>query len=146
MLAERREPAVISYSCERGMNCGGLGDRLLAMTSAFFISLVTKRVFLAEWQTPIPLDVVFDSPFIDWSFSSFTSDSHPLLGNDTFKESARDLDIIHFDRKALDKTFGTKAWRHSKPGDRLTKGMEKRDLAWDSPWIKVSKCGDMTAA
>lgn len=48
--------------------------------------------FLAEWQTPIPLDVVFDSPLLNWSYSSFTSSQHPILGQPSLVEKAADLD------------------------------------------------------
>ncbi|BGP20168.1 hypothetical protein JCM10213v2_008303 [Rhodosporidiobolus nylandii] len=135
MLAGEREPKFISYSCEQGINCGGLGDRLLGMTSAFFFGLLTNRAFLAEWQSPIPLDVVFDSPHLNWSYSSFTSSSHPVLGQPALAEKAAELDIIHFDRLSVDATFGTASWNAQKDKP-LTPGFEKRDLAYASPWIK----------
>ncbi|GAA5972821.1 hypothetical protein JCM11641_003958 [Rhodosporidiobolus odoratus] len=135
MLAGKREPKFISYSCEQGINCGGLGDRLLGMTSAFFFGLVTNRAFLAEWQSPIPLDLVFDSPHVNWSYSSYTSHSHPVLGKPKLAEQAAELDIIHFDRLSVDATFGSASWNAKRDG-RLTKGFEKRDLAYASPWIK----------
>ncbi|GAA6039174.1 hypothetical protein JCM8097_000453 [Rhodosporidiobolus ruineniae] len=135
MLDGRRAPKFISYHCEQGINCGGLGDRLLGMTSAFFYGLVTNRAFLAEWQTPIPLDLVFDSPHVNWSYSSFTSEQHPVLGQKQLVDKARDLDIIHFDRLSVDATFGTVSW-NPKKGKKLTPGFEKRDLAYASPWIK----------
>ncbi|GAA5868445.1 hypothetical protein JCM3774_005382 [Rhodotorula dairenensis] len=135
MLSGKREPRFISYHCEQGMNCGGLGDRLLGMTSAFFFGLVTERAFLAEWQSPIPLDVIFDSPHVDWSHSTFVSDQHPVLGQKPLVEAAADLDIIHFDRFAIDATFGATSWNADR--DRpLTPGFELRDLAYRSPWIK----------
>ena len=125
--------------------------RLLGMTSAFFFGLITNRAvcllffyvmffsdpdfslkFIAEWQTPIPLAEVFDSPHVDWSFSSFTAEEDPILSN----LSSADLDIIHFDRRAMDTTFGRTSWSPS-PSSRLTKGMEMRDIAFQSPWIRV---------
>ncbi|GAA5892813.1 hypothetical protein JCM6882_000586 [Rhodosporidiobolus microsporus] len=135
ILSGEREPKFISYHCEQGMNCGGLGDRLLGMTSAFFLGLVTDRAFLAEWQTPIPLDIVFDSPHVNWSYSSFTSNLHPVLGEKRLREASAELDIIHFDRLSVDATFGTTSW-NPKKGRKLTPGFEKRDLAYQSPWIK----------
>ncbi|GAA6050866.1 hypothetical protein JCM3770_005746 [Rhodotorula araucariae] len=135
MLAGKREPKFISYHCEQGINCGGLGDRLLGMTSAFFFGLVTQRAFLAEWQSPIPLDVVFDSPHVNWSHSSYTADQHPVLGQKRLASSAAELDIIHFDRLSVDATFGTVSW-NPKRGRKLTPGFERRDLAYQAPWIK----------
>ncbi|BGP58239.1 hypothetical protein JCM8202_002810 [Rhodotorula sphaerocarpa] len=138
MLAGKQEPKFISYHCEQGMNCGGLGDRLLGMTSAFFFGLVTKRAFLAEWQSPVPLDVIFDSPHIDWSYSSYAPEQHPVFGQKRLAAaaaSAADLDIIHFDRLAVDATFGIQSW-NPKPDRPLTPGFEQRDIAYQSPWIK----------
>lgn len=80
------------------------------MTSAFYVGLMTNRAarqtialgteladsacpqFLAEWQTPVPLDVIFDSPNVNWSYSSFTQDLHPILGRPELAEAAADLD------------------------------------------------------
>ncbi|GAA5865484.1 hypothetical protein JCM1840_001413 [Sporobolomyces johnsonii] len=135
MLSGARDPKFISYHCERGMNCGGLGDRLLGMTSAFFFGLVTQRAFLGEWQSPIPLEVVFDSPHVNWSYSSFTSHTHPVLGQQPLIDASAELDIIHFDRLSVDATFGTSSW-NQKRGRTPTPGFEKRDLAYQSPWIK----------
>ncbi|GAA5951540.1 hypothetical protein JCM3765_005964 [Sporobolomyces pararoseus] len=135
MLEGKRDPKFISYHCEKGMNCGGLGDRLLGMTSAFFFGLITQRSFLGEWQSPIPLDVVFDSPAVNWSHSSFTSSRHPVLGQQTLVDQAAELDIIHFDRLSVDSTFGSTSW-NPKRGKSWTKGFEKRDIAYASNWIK----------
>ncbi|BGP27739.1 hypothetical protein JCM10295v2_006714 [Rhodotorula toruloides] len=120
---------------ETGINCGGLGDRLLGMTSTFFFGLMTGRAFLSEWQSPVPLDVIFDSPHVDWSHSSYTSSSHHILGQKRLADAAADLDIIHFDRLSVDATFGTTNW-NPKKGRALTPGFELRDLAYQSPWIK----------
>ncbi|GAA5845246.1 hypothetical protein JCM9279_004815 [Rhodotorula babjevae] len=136
MLEGKRDPKFISYHCEQGINCGGLGDRLLGMTSAFFFGLITQRAFLAEWQSPVPLDVIFDSPHVNWSHSSFTADRHPVLGQKRLAASAADLDIIHFDRLSVDATFGTVSW-NPKLGRKPTPGFERRDLAYQSPWIKM---------
>jgi hypothetical protein len=118
-------------------------DRLLGMTSAFFFALITKRAFHAEWMSPIPLEIVFDSPAIDWSYSSFSSSSSfpdlaspAIFQNETLAREARDLDIIHFGRSAMDVTFGGRDW-DAPVGQRLTPGLEGRDVAFASPWIKV---------
>lgn len=124
------------------------------MTSTFFFGLITQRAvsssflparvggtdfvgqFLSEWQSPIPLDIIFDSPHINWSHSSFTSSRHPVLGQKRLADAAADLDIIHFDRLSVDATFGTTSWNPPK-NRALTPGFELRDLAYKSPWIKV---------
>jgi len=91
---------------------------------------------LGEWQSPIPLDVVFDSPSVNWSYSSFTSSRHPVLGQKSLIDQSAELDIIHFDRLSVDSTFGSSSW-NPKKGKKWTKGFEKRDIAYASKWIKV---------
>lgn len=95
--------------------------------------------FLAEWQSPVPLDVIFDSPHIDWSYSSYAPEQHPVFGQKRLAAaaaSAADLDIIHFDRLAVDATFGIQSW-NPRPDRPFTPGFEQRDIAYQSPWIKV---------
>src|SRR5437867_1054668 len=40
------------------------------MTSAFVFALLTNRAFLADWQTPFPLETIFNLPNINWSHDS----------------------------------------------------------------------------
>ena len=84
---------------------------------------------------PTPIDVIFDSPAVDWSYSSFDSESHPVLNDEKLLSEAADLDIIHFDRRSMDRAFGSASWTPH-PKKRLTKGLERRDLAFKSRWIK----------
>lgn len=107
------------------------------MTSAFLFALVTNRAFLAEWQSPVPADVVFDSPSIDWSFSSFMAENHAVLGDPQLAEAAADLDIIHFDMPSMDMVFNTRSWNRTEDEGPPFPGLEQRDIAFASPWIKV---------
>ncbi|POY75521.1 hypothetical protein BMF94_1423 [Rhodotorula taiwanensis] len=47
--------------------CGGYADRMLGMTTALLFSIISGRAFLAHWGQPAPLDLIFDSTFVDWS-------------------------------------------------------------------------------
>lgn len=42
----------------------------LGMISTFFYALLTDRAYLAHWAdaNPIPLEVLFERPNIDWSY------------------------------------------------------------------------------
>lgn len=126
----------ITYICQAGINCGGLGDRLLGMTSAFLYALVTGRAFHTEWQSPIPIEAVFDSPWIDWSFSSFGNWTPALLRDDDMLDSARELDLIHYSAPEMDDAFGTRSWDAELPAE-LTPHYEDRDLAFAAPWIQL---------
>lgn len=87
-------PEFVSYLCREvpvkgNRGCGGLADRmngkfrilvfvscgvltciLLGMISTFFYALLTDRAYLAHWAdaNPIPLEVLFERPNIDWSY------------------------------------------------------------------------------
>ena len=78
-----------------------------------------------------------------------------MLGQAGLESESRDLDsecrssnesaygadeasliVVHFDRLAMDITFGRKTW-NVPPGNDLTPGFERRDIAFRSRWIKV---------
>lgn len=42
----------------------------MGLTTTFLYALLTDRAFIASFDQPFPLDLVFDSPFIDWSAPS----------------------------------------------------------------------------
>ncbi|KAI5478720.1 putative glycosyltransferase [Pseudohyphozyma bogoriensis] len=67
MLNGTMPPKLVEYRCQRGWQCGGLADRLFGTVSTFMMALVTNRAFFMGWDFPVPPDMVFDSPYIDWS-------------------------------------------------------------------------------
>ncbi|GJN87762.1 hypothetical protein Rhopal_000717-T1 [Rhodotorula paludigena] len=70
VLALKRPARILEYQCPAGKPCGGLADRLMGLTTTFLYALLTDRAFIASFDQPFPLDLVFDSPFIDWSAPS----------------------------------------------------------------------------
>ncbi|KAG9291756.1 hypothetical protein G9A89_012041 [Geosiphon pyriformis] len=94
----------VSYVCDASIHCGGLADRILGMTSTFMFALLTNRAFLAEWQVPLPLDTIFDSPNIDWNYNS--TDPRSLIKDLERKE----LDVVNFSGKLLDQLFLHSNW------------------------------------
>ncbi|KAL9975049.1 hypothetical protein ACROYT_G012165 [Oculina patagonica] len=58
ILQSRRRRQFIVFSCmEEGYKCAGYGNRLGGITSLLFLSILTQRAFLIEWdQTGVPLD------------------------------------------------------------------------------------------
>nr|CAG8487929.1 1558_t:CDS:2 [Entrophospora candida] len=99
----------IGYICDAKINCGGLADRILGMTSTFLFALLTNRAFLADWQVPLPLDAIFDSPNIDWSYDSLNPD-YSIKDFDT-----TELNIIDYDVKHLDYHFSLFNWTTKYP-------------------------------
>lgn len=57
---------VLVYSCQPFAQCGGHGDRLNGIVSAFFLAVLTNRVFLIDYESPVPLQMVLTPHLIDW--------------------------------------------------------------------------------
>ncbi|GAA6013163.1 hypothetical protein JCM10207_006191 [Rhodosporidiobolus poonsookiae] len=130
MRRGEREARVVEIECEEG-HCGGLGDRLLPLASAFWFALVTNRAFFATWRSPIPLHAVFDSPHLDWELSS----ASVLVQNTTLVEGMVELDTMQARAKEIDALFGSVRW--DPPGDeRVGPGTSETDRAFHAPWIK----------
>ncbi|CAB4392105.1 unnamed protein product [Rhizophagus irregularis] len=109
ILTGRTEQKYVAYVCEANSNCGNLGDRILGMTSTFLFSLLTNRAFLSDWQAPLPLDAIFDSPNIDWSYDSL--DPEP-----TIKDlQSSEINVIDFDAQQIDNQFLLSNWSTKYP-------------------------------
>src|SRR5271170_1553414 len=46
------------YQCQGG--CGGFGDRLRGVTTAFYFALLSGRCFALDWRHPVPITHYFD--------------------------------------------------------------------------------------
>jgi hypothetical protein len=57
----------VVFVCPHGANCGGTSDRILGITTAFYIALYTRRVFLIDFQDTVKAERVFSRPNFDWS-------------------------------------------------------------------------------
>ena len=64
---------LLVYSCQSG--CGGLGDRLSGMLSAFFVAVSTQRVFVIDHANPFPLRDTLLPNSIDWDLAAFVQAS-----------------------------------------------------------------------
>ncbi|CAH1756189.1 23155_t:CDS:2 [Entrophospora sp. SA101] len=128
----------VSYICEAKINCGGLADRILGMTSTFLFALLTDRAFLADWQVPLPLDTIFDSSNIDWSYDSFNSD---YLTKDL---NTTELNIIDYNSKHLDYHFSLSNWttRYPEPFIKFYTNQGLIQRAFDSKYYS-SKLKEM---
>jgi hypothetical protein len=52
------------YQCTSG--CGGIGDRLRAMTMIFYLAVASRRRFYILMHNPFPLETVFQPVELDW--------------------------------------------------------------------------------
>ncbi|GAA5857700.1 hypothetical protein JCM8547_004335 [Rhodosporidiobolus lusitaniae] len=78
MMSGEREPWLLEFVCHKDGVCGGIADRMLGMVSTFLYAILSGRAFSLRWEQPAPVDLIFDSPYIDWS-RSFTPSSPNLL-------------------------------------------------------------------
>ena len=53
------------YHCDLSI-CGGIGDRLFAISSLLYYAIATRRVFFIVHDRPFPLEYTFVPRLIDW--------------------------------------------------------------------------------
>ncbi|KAI5474811.1 putative glycosyltransferase [Pseudohyphozyma bogoriensis] len=123
MLNGSRTPRMLEYRCPLGRTCGGLSDRMFGAISTFTSALLTGRAFSAAWEYFLPIDLVFDSPYIDWSLPY-----HP--------NTTRHQNPLVYDRPEM--ADGPKFYDADVmvPGSRMDAFMKERlDTDWDNaPW------------
>ncbi|KAI5480294.1 putative glycosyltransferase [Pseudohyphozyma bogoriensis] len=98
MLNGTIPPRIVQYRCGKGEVCGGVADRMLATMTAFTYAILTKRAFLMSWEWPTPIDLVFDSPFTDWSTPFAPTDTkhaHPLFSSPGFPTSPHVVNAVN---------------------------------------------------
>ncbi|GAA6044009.1 hypothetical protein JCM8097_000194 [Rhodosporidiobolus ruineniae] len=137
IMSGEREPRVLEYWCRDRLECGGLADRMLGMTSTFLLALLTDRAFVASWEHPIPLSLLFDSPSIDWSEGSF-----PALPFIPPQQGGREPHVLH-GNKTL--TRGKKKWYlHNQEvgAEELYEGISETGHALglaEEPWVRLDR-------
>lgn len=95
IMRGERKPKFIEYTCPEWAACGGLADRMMGMITTFAYGVLTDRAVLITWEQPLPLDMLFDSAFIDWSSRFLPAPSpsrHPIYDNKTLLDN-----LIPFD-------------------------------------------------
>ncbi|GAA5978886.1 hypothetical protein JCM10908_002723 [Rhodotorula pacifica] len=111
MLEGRRTPSLLEYRCRLGEYCGGFADRILGMTTLFLYSMMTNRAFSVSWEQPVPADLIFDSPHIDWSRpfnnTSTTPLNSPIYTNETLIGDRLGINAHNWPEKQLDKFMPT---------------------------------------
>lgn len=58
---------ILQYRCKA--MCGGTGDRISGIVQAFFMALCTDRLFLLDWNQPVPLQDYLQPKWILWNTS-----------------------------------------------------------------------------
>lgn len=76
ILNKRRPPKYLVYFCGgKKYGCGGYGNRLGAITSLFYLAVLTGRAFLIDWNTTAPIGDYLQPKNIQWNFP-FSKLSH----------------------------------------------------------------------
>jgi len=57
---------VLVYSCQPYAQCGGHGDRLNGIVTAFMLAVLTRRLFLIDSESPLPLQLLLTPRLVDW--------------------------------------------------------------------------------
>jgi len=57
---------VLIWSCQPYQQCGGHGDRFNGIVTAFLLAVLTRRVFLLDSESPLPLQMFLAPRLIDW--------------------------------------------------------------------------------
>ena len=91
---EPYEEQFIMYRCDaqadKNRNCGGLGDRIKGILSAYLWGLITNRTFLLRIDRPCEFDKLYQPNKVDWNgrrsekFGYF--EKIEITGDDFFKE------------------------------------------------------------
>ena len=68
-LKAGKDVQVLVYTCHSG--CGGVGDRITGMLSAFYVAVATGRVFIIDHTSPVLLTTALLPKSIDWDLATY---------------------------------------------------------------------------
>lgn len=69
ILNNRKPPKYLIYSCGGNKyGCGGYGNRLGAITSLFYVAVITGRAFLIDWNSTVPITDYLQPKNIQWNY------------------------------------------------------------------------------
>lgn len=82
----------------------GLGDRVRAVITGFFLSVISNRKFLIQWTTPIPLSTIFTSshPSLNFTYDPLIhkDDDDDVVVNGQFywrMDSYENISVVYLD-------------------------------------------------
>jgi len=89
---------VLVWSCLPHFQCGGHGERFNEILIAFLLAIFTRRVFLIDSESPLPLHMVLSPSKLDWRVRSFAlSELRHLSYHDKRIQFEADISrLIHF--------------------------------------------------
>lgn len=79
------------------------------MVTTFLYSILSNRAVILQWEQPAPLDILFDSPHLDWSRpfnQSSTTPIRPPYSNSALVEGKLDIPGHNWEEEKIDSFFG----------------------------------------
>ncbi|GAA6063001.1 hypothetical protein JCM10212_004983 [Sporobolomyces blumeae] len=141
MMRGARPASLLEFACHAGELCGGIADRFLGMVTTFLYSILTKRAFSVSWEQPAPFDMLFDSPYIDWSrpFSNeSTTGPRGIYRNASLVESMHEVNGHNWEEAKIDEFFPDFVDRYSNGGTtpwlkfQFNRGVVIRSFSYES--------------
>ena len=70
ILSKHLEKKYLVYLCPgTRQGCCGYGNRLRAVVSLFYLSVLTDRAFLIDWRAPEPIENYLKPRYIQWNYT-----------------------------------------------------------------------------
>lgn len=88
-----------------GYGCAGYGNRLGGIASLLFLSILTQRALLIEWEKQVPLDIYLVPKLIEWNYST---ENVKDLGKRTHYWGKKNSFLGGVERNDVVKQWGTK--------------------------------------
>lgn len=113
ILNNRKPPKYLIYSCGgKKYGCGGYGNRLGAITSLFYLAVITGRAFLIDWNSTVPITDYLQPKNIRWNYPTtklkHLKKSYHYWGKGdhekVIKESQRSAEVYDLFRKWIEGT------------------------------------------
>ncbi len=75
LLRAGKPVKTLIYTCANHEPCGGIGDRISGMLSAFYIAVASRRLFLIDHLSPFSLSQTLVPSLIDWDNVNLVDDT-----------------------------------------------------------------------
>lgn len=85
---------------------------LLGILSMGLFSILEGRAFSIRWENPLPFELAFDSPNVDWSYpyTPTLEALHPLYGEPKLVQEAVEISMYNHFAPELDVEIPSMQW------------------------------------
>jgi len=77
LLRTGKRVKTLVYTCATDEPCGGIGDRISGMLSAFYVAVASKRLFIIDHPSPFTLSQTLAPTLIDWDHANLVDETLP---------------------------------------------------------------------